>query len=69
MFLYLSRAAAAGQPCPDDAEIAGFFGSASPSRARRMLGELERNEWIVARVDFEQRRIIAFPELGLETAA
>ncbi|MCW2283415.1 hypothetical protein M2323_001171 [Rhodoblastus acidophilus] len=69
VFLYLSRAAAAGQPCPDDAEIAGFFGSASPSRARRMLGELERNEWIVARVDFEQRRIIAFPELGLETAA
>jgi len=69
VFLYLSRAAAAGQPCPDDSEIAGFFGSASPSRARRMLGQLEQSELIVARTDFEQRRIIAFPELGLETAA
>ncbi|MBB4200785.1 ATP-binding protein [Rhodoblastus sphagnicola] len=69
VFLYLSRAAVAGQPCPDDAEIAGFFGSASPSRARRMLGQLEQSELIVARTDFEQRRIIAFPELGFETAA
>jgi hypothetical protein len=69
VFLYLSRAAVAGQPCPDDAEIASFFGSASPSRARRMLGQLEQSELIVARTDFEQRRIIAFPELGLETAA
>jgi hypothetical protein len=69
VFLYLSRAAVAGQPCPDDEDIANFFGSASPSRARRMLGQLEQSELIVARVDFEQRRIVAFPELGLETAA
>ena len=69
VFLFLSRAAAAGQPCPGDDEIARFFGSASPSRARRMLGQLEQTELIVARTDFEQRRIIAFPELGLETAA
>ncbi|WP_298429038.1 DUF87 domain-containing protein [Rhodoblastus sp.] len=69
VFLYLSRAAVAGQPCPGDEDIARFFGSASPSRARRMLGQLEQTELIVARTDFEQRRIIAFPELGLETAA
>lgn len=69
VFLYLSRAAVAGQPCPGDEDIAKFFGSASPSRARRMLGQLEQTELIVARTDFDQRRIIAFPELGLETAA
>ena len=69
VFLYLSRAAVAGQPCPVDEDIARFFGSASPSRARRMLGQLEQTEMIVARTDFDQRRIIAFPELGMETAA
>jgi DNA helicase HerA-like ATPase len=69
VFLYLSRAAVAGQPCPGDEDIAKFFGSASPSRARRMLGQLELTDLIVARTDFDQRRIIAFPELGLETAA
>ena len=69
VFLLLSRAAAAGQPCPADEEIARFFGSHSPGRARRMLGQLEQIETIVIRTDFRQNRIIAFPELGCETAA
>ena len=69
VFLLLSRAAAAGQPCPEDEEIARFFGSHSPGRARRMLGQLEQIETIVVRTDFRQKRIVAFPELGCETAA
>jgi uncharacterized protein len=68
VFLYLGRAAVTGQPCPSDEDIARFFGSHSPGRARRMIGQLEQTELIVARVDFQQRRIISFPELGLETA-
>ena len=49
--------------------IARFFGSHSPGRARRMLGQLEQIETIVVRTDFQQYRIIAFPELGCETAS
>jgi len=67
VFLFLSRAAVCGQACPPDEAIAQFFGSHSPGRARRMLGALEQTESIVARTDFQQRRIIAFPELGVET--
>jgi hypothetical protein len=69
VFLLLSRAAVAGKPCPEDGEIARFFGSHSPGRARRVLGQLEQIETIVVRTDFQQNRIIAFPELGCETAA
>jgi hypothetical protein len=69
VFLLLSRAAAAAMPCPGDDRIALFFGSHSPGRARRVLGQLEQIESIVVRTDFRQGRIIAFPELGFETAA
>jgi len=69
VFLYLGRAAVAGQPCPSDEDIARFFGSHSPGRARRMIDQLEQTEAIVARLDFRQRRIISFPELGLETSS
>ena len=69
VFLLLSRAAVTGQACPPDEEIAQFFGSHSPGRARRMLDQLEKTGAIVARTDFRQSRIIAFPELGVETAA
>ncbi|MGO9389026.1 helicase HerA domain-containing protein [Rhodoblastus sp.] len=68
VFLYLGRAAVASRPCPSDEEIARFFGSHSPGRARRMIGQLEQADLIVARMDFQQRRIISFPELGLETS-
>jgi hypothetical protein len=68
VFLYLGRAAVTRQPCPSDENIARFFGSHSPGRARRMIGQLEQTDLIVARMDFQQRRIISFPELGLETS-
>ena len=68
VFLLLCRAAVAGQPCPGDDEIARFFGSHSPGRARRLLGQMEQMALIVCRTDFQGRRIIAFPELEFETA-
>ena len=61
-------AAVAGQACPGDDEIARFFGSHSPGRARRLLGQMEQMALIVCRTDFQGRRIIAFPELEFETA-
>jgi hypothetical protein len=69
VFLLLSRAAVTARTCPTDEEIAQFFGSHSPGRARRMLDQLEKTGAIVVRADFQKRRIIAFPELGIETAA
>ena len=69
VFLLLCRAAVAGQPCPGDDEIARFFGSHSPGRARRLLGQMEQLGLIVCRTDFSGCRIIAFPELEFETAA
>jgi hypothetical protein len=69
VFLVLCRSALAGAGCPPDADIARFFGSHSPGRARRILGQLEQLEAIVTRTDFQLRRIIAIPELEIETAA
>ncbi len=69
VFLLLCRAAVTGQPCPGDDEIARFFGSHSPGRARRLLSQMEQLGLIVCRTDFQARRIIAFPELEFETAA
>ncbi len=68
-FLLLCRAAVTGRGCPSDDEIARSFGSHSPGRARRILSQLEQTEAIVMRLDVQQRRIVAFPELGIETAA
>lgn len=69
VFLLLCRAAVTGNGCPPDDEIARFFGSHSPGRARQILGQLEQTESIVMRTDFQLRRIVAFPELEIETAA
>ncbi|MDB5509524.1 MAG: ATP-binding protein [Hyphomicrobiales bacterium] len=69
VFLLLCRAAVAQKPCPSDDEIARFFGSHSPGRARRMLRQMEQIGTIVCRTDFLQCRIVAIPELGFETAA
>ena len=69
VFLLLCRSALAGAGCPPDADIARFFGSHSPGRARRILSQLEQLEAIVMRTDFQLRRIIAIPELEIETAA
>ena len=68
-FLLIARAAVAERPAPDDAEIAQFFGSHSPGRARRLLSNMEENGLIVVRKDFQGARIIAIPELEIETKA
>ena len=68
-FLMLARAAVTESPCPSDDEIARFFGSHSPSRARRLLTHMEELGIIVVRKDFQGCRIVAFPELEIETTA
>ena len=37
-------------------------------RARRLLTYFEEQNLVVIRTDFHGRRIVAFPDLGLETA-
>ncbi len=68
-FLMLARAAVTENACPSDDEIARFFGSHSPGRARRLLSHMEEAGVIVVRKDFQGCRIVAFPELEIETAA
>ncbi len=69
VFLMLARAAVTENPCPTDDEIARFFGSHSPGRARRLLSHMEEAGIVVMRTDFQGCRIVAFPELGVETTA
>ncbi len=69
VFLLLARAAATRNPCPADDEIARFFGSHSPGRARRVLAQLEQLDVIIPRGDGKQPRVIAFPDLDAETAS
>ena len=60
--------AADGQHCPDDEELARIYGTSSLGRVRRMLENLEKCGAIVVRTDFHGRRVVAFPDLGVETA-
>jgi len=68
VFLLVAQAAVAGLPCPSDAALAQAYGTHSVSRARRLLTYFEERGLIVIRTDFHARRIVAFPDLGLETA-
>jgi hypothetical protein len=68
VFLILAQAAVAGAPCPSDAGLARAYGSHSASRARRLLTWFEERGLLVVRTDLRARRIIAFPDLGCETA-
>ncbi|WP_127144348.1 ATP-binding protein [Pelagibacterium montanilacus] len=68
VFLVLARAALEGEACPSDAALARAYGSHSTGRARRLVTYFEERDLIVLREDFSGRRIIAFPELGCETA-
>jgi len=68
VFLIVARAAAQAEPCPSDAALARAYGSHSPRRARRLLAYFEERGLLVARSDFHGRRILAFPDLGCETA-
>lgn len=67
-FLVIARAAEAGEPCPDDEELARVYGTSSPGRIRRLLDHYERSGLIVLRTDFSGRRSVGIPELGLATA-
>jgi DNA helicase HerA-like ATPase len=68
VFLMVARAATNRAPCPSDATLARAYGSHSPRRARRLLAYFEERGLLVARIDFHGRRVLAFPDLGCETA-
>jgi len=68
VFLMVARAATNQDPCPSDASLARAYGSHSPRRARRLLAYFEERGLLVTRTDFRGRRVLAFPDLGRETA-
>ena len=68
VFLLVAQAAVTGAPCPSDAALAQAYGTHSAGRARRLLTYFEERGLIVIRTDFHGQRIVAFPDLGLETA-
>jgi hypothetical protein len=68
VFLVLARAALEGTPCPSDAAIARAYGTHSTGRARRLLAYFEERGLVVVRMDLRNQRIVAFPDLALETA-
>ncbi|TCS08946.1 MULTISPECIES: ATP-binding protein [unclassified Rhizobium] len=68
VFLMLAKAAVCGEPCPSDARIARAYGTHSARRARRLLGYFEEQGSIVVHTDFSGKRIVAFPDIGCQTA-
>nr|WP_222858788.1 ATP-binding protein [Rhizobium mesosinicum] len=68
VFLMLAKAAVCGEPCPSDARIARAYGTYSARRARRLLGYFEEQGSIVVHTDFSGKRIVAFPDIGCQTA-
>jgi DNA helicase HerA-like ATPase len=67
VFLVLARAALDTLPCPSDATIARAYGTHSTGRARRLLAYFEERGLLVVRMDLRNKRIVAFPDLGIET--
>ncbi|AKH41204.1 hypothetical protein FHS61_001731 [Altererythrobacter atlanticus] len=68
-FLLIARSAGAGDPCPDDDELARVYGTNSPRRVQRLMDYFERQGLMVVRTDFGGRRTVAIPHLNLTTAA
>jgi hypothetical protein len=68
VFLLLAQASLSGAPCPSDASIARAYGTHSNGRARRLLTWFEERGLLVIRLDGRKHRILAFPDLGTETA-
>ena len=68
VFLLIARAAVQGEPSPPNAELARAYGTHSERRAQRLIAYFEERGLLVVRTDFHGRRILAFPELGCETA-
>lgn len=60
-YLAILIAAHTGTAMPDEDELARLYGSASPSRVRRLLDHLERQGRIVVREDFGGERSITVP--------
>ena len=60
-YLAILIAATQGTPMPDEDELGRLYGSASPSRVRRLLDHLERQGRIVMREDFGGERSIIVP--------
>ncbi|MFN4019414.1 MAG: helicase HerA domain-containing protein [Erythrobacter sp.] len=63
-YLALVIAAASGKSMPDEEALGRLYGSASPSRVRRLLDHLERMGLIVVREDFGGERSIAVPGIA-----
>jgi DNA helicase HerA-like ATPase len=63
-YLALVIAAARGEAMPGEEELARLYGSASPSRVRRLLDHLEKMGLIVVREDFGGERSITVPGLA-----
>ncbi|SIQ06521.1 hypothetical protein SAMN05880582_101592 [Rhizobium sp. RU20A] len=68
VFLLVAQAALRALPCPSDLMLARAYGTHSARRARRLLGYFEERGLIVVHADLAGRRIVAFPDLGTETA-
>ncbi len=68
VFLLIAQSAVRGLPCPSDAMIARAYGTHSARRARRLLGYFEEQGLIVVHSDLSGKRIVAFPDLQVETA-
>jgi hypothetical protein len=68
LFLIVAKAAISGEPCPPDSALARAYGTHSTRRARRLLTYFEEQGVAVVRTDFHGRRIVAFPDIGCETA-
>jgi hypothetical protein len=67
VFLMLAKAALLAEPCPSDMRIAKAYGTHSARRARRLLGYFEEQGLIVVHTDFGGKRIVAFPDLDVQT--
>ncbi|WP_455480418.1 helicase HerA domain-containing protein [Bartonella sp. B12(2025)] len=68
VFLNVAQAALTGKPCPSDAFLARLYGTHSLSRARRLLTYFEERGLIIIHTHFSGQRVIALPDLGVETA-
>lgn len=62
-YLAILIAARTGRAMPDEEELGRLYGSASPSRVRRLLEHLERQGRIVVREDFGGERTITVPAI------
>ncbi|QDC00636.1 ATP-binding protein [Mesorhizobium sp. 8] len=68
IFLLVARAAVTQGPSPSNAALARAYGTHSERRAQRLLDYFEERGLLVVRTDFQGKRILAFPDLGCETA-